>query len=155
MLTVVKAAAIDCTNGSSTKACDRFDVKSYPTFMYFSSGVKQYQYTERGRLKDDFMRFMLEPKAPPPPPGPWSDETGGYITHLTEAKGFNRHVAKTEATLVMFYAPWCAHCKAAKPEFVMAAKAFHTDPGVSFAGVDCTLPESKKTCDKYKVASYP
>ena len=43
----------------------------------------------------------------------------------------------------MFYAPWCGHCKAAKPEFTAAAEALADDASKSLAAVDCTEAQGK------------
>ncbi|CRK99496.1 CLUMA_CG012815, isoform A [Clunio marinus] len=68
---------------------------------------------------------------------------------------FNTRVAETETTLVMFYAPWCGHCKKLKPEYAKAAELMRTDdPPVAFAKVDCT-EAGKETCSKFSVSGYP
>ena len=53
----------------------------------------------------------------------------------------------------MFYAPWCGHCKKAKPEFTAAAEHFSDDPKVELAAVDCTT--NKQVCTSMGVGSYP
>ena len=55
--------------------------------------------------------------------------------------------------VVMFYVPWCGHCKKAKPEFVEAADHFKDNRKVYFAGIDCT--EHRKSCSQYDVTGYP
>lgn len=52
---------------------------------------------------------------------------------------------------VMFYAPWCGHCKALKPDYVELSE--DEEVGASLAAVDCTVMVS--TCQKYDVSSYP
>ncbi|KAL3225939.1 hypothetical protein MRX96_025286 [Rhipicephalus microplus] len=53
----------------------------------------------------------------------------------------------------MFYAPWCVHCKRAKPEFQAAAEELKDDPKVALAAVDCT--EHSGVCNAYDVGGYP
>lgn len=40
---------------------------------------------------------------------------------LVTADTFDNVLAKAEHALVVFYAPWCGHCKRIKPEFEKAA----------------------------------
>ena len=42
------------------------------------------------------------------------------VVHLT-GSDFDKAVKRKKHSLVMFYAPWCGHCKKAKPEFTAAA----------------------------------
>ena len=56
--------------------------------------------------------------------------------------------------LVMFYAPWCGHCKRAKPHFVSAAAKLKAD-GVEgrVAAVDCTV--HRKLSQRFEVKGFP
>jgi len=68
---------------------------------------------------------------------------------------FKSKVATHENTLVMFYAPWCGHCKRMKPEFDKAAiELAASDPPVQLIKVDCT-EAGKDTCGQYGVSGYP
>lgn len=76
------------------------------------------------------------------------------VLDLTDAD-FETRVAETETTLVMFYAPWCGHCKKLKPEYAKAAELVRgEDPPIALAKVDCT-EGGKETCNKFSVSGYP
>ncbi|XP_011494031.1 PREDICTED: protein disulfide-isomerase A3 [Ceratosolen solmsi marchali] len=68
---------------------------------------------------------------------------------------FAEELRRHDNTLVMFYAPWCGHCKQLKPEYVKAAELLRdNDPPITLAKVDCT-ESGKDTCNKYSVNGYP
>ena len=73
------------------------------------------------------------------------------ITVLTEAT-FDKALEKYEHMLVMFYAPWCGHCKKFKPELEKAAAVLRKE-NLIVAKVDATV--EKKLAEKYKVRGYP
>ncbi|XP_067001320.1 protein disulfide-isomerase A3 [Anabrus simplex] len=76
------------------------------------------------------------------------------VLELTD-DDFKTRIAEHETVLVMFYAPWCGHCKKLKPEFAKAAGDIkNNDPPVVFAKVDCT-EGGKETCNNFGVSGYP
>ena len=74
------------------------------------------------------------------------------VHHLT-ADDFKSFLKKKKHALVMFYAPWCGHCKAAKPEYMKAAEDFAGDKKTAFAALDCTQHHS--VCEQHDVKGFP
>jgi len=146
-----KLAAVDCTKES--KIASRFGVKGYPTVKYFKDGQEAFD-AGHAREEDAIIKFMKDPKEPPPPPPPeksWADEPS-EVVHLTE-ETFKPFLKKKKHVLLMFYAPWCGHCKKAKPEITAAAEHYKDNSKVEYAAVDCTIERS--VCSAYEVSGYP
>lgn len=143
-------AALDATKESSIAT--RFAVRGYPTVKYFSYG--DFKFDVNVREVQKIVEFMKEPKEPPPPPPPekpWSEEPS-EVVHLVE-ENYKTFLKKKKHVLVMFYAPWCGHCKKAKPEFTAAADKFKDDPKIEFAAIDCTTQQT--LCSFNEVKGYP
>jgi len=68
---------------------------------------------------------------------------------------FDSKLADMDTALVMFYAPWCGHCKRLKPEFEKSSgDLLRNDPPVHLVKVDCT-EAGKDTCGRFEVRGYP
>ncbi|KAH8329453.1 hypothetical protein KR074_010915 [Drosophila pseudoananassae] len=145
-------AALDATKEQSV--AEKYKVKGYPTVKFFSYGVFKFEVNVRDASK--IVEFMRNPKEPPPPPPPeknWEEEEDSKEVLFLDEETFSSTLKRKKHALVMFYAPWCGHCKSTKPEFTAAATALQDDPRVAFAAVDCT--KQAALCAKYSVRGYP
>jgi len=80
--------------------------------------------------------------------------TADDVVELGDAD-FDSKLADMDTALVMFYAPWCGHCKRLKPEFEKSATdLLRNDPPVHLVKVDCT-EAGKDTCGRFEVRGYP
>ncbi|XP_041371887.1 probable protein disulfide-isomerase A4 [Gigantopelta aegis] len=143
-------AAVDATKAK--KMGEEYKIKGFPTVKYFKDGEFAFDVNER--TKEKLVDFMKDPKEPPPPPPPepkWEEQESDVV-HLTE-ETFKTLLRKKKHALVMFYAPWCGHCKKAKPEFMAAASTFKEDSKVCFAALDCT--SHTDVCTSNDVTGYP
>ena len=134
-----------------------FNITGFPTLLYFQHGEKKFDYTG-GRDKDGIVDWMRNPRSveempPPEDAEPAWSEVESDVVHLT-TDTFDQFIADNPSVLVMFYAPWCGHCKAMKPDFMAAATALKGDAvsGV-LAAVDATVETS--LAEKYKVKGFP
>lgn len=143
-----KLAAVDAT--AEVELAKRFDVEGFPTIKYFQNGELMYDYGFP-RTTEAFVEFMRNPQEPPPPEKDWT-ELETEIHHLTD-ENFKSFTKKTKHSLVMFYAPWCGHCKAMKPDFMSAAEELKKNKKTAFAAVDCT--KFTLLCNSHDVQGYP
>uniref|UniRef100_A0A8C4Q781 Protein disulfide isomerase family A, member 5 n=1 Tax=Eptatretus burgeri TaxID=7764 RepID=A0A8C4Q781_EPTBU len=130
----------------------QFSVSGFPTIKYFQNGKDTYTLPEL-RSKDRIIEWMHDPQPPPPPEAPW-DELVSSVVHLT-ADVFRDVLKKKKHGLVMFYAPWCFHCKEAKPHFSAAAGQLEGDRKMVMAAVDCTKQQNQELCTQEGIKGYP
>lgn len=75
------------------------------------------------------------------------------VVVLTD-KNFDEKLGSAKYALVEFYAPWCGHCKALKPEYAKAATALKDySSDVIIAKLDAT--EEKEVAGKHEIQGYP
>ncbi|KAG7502682.1 disulfide-isomerase A5 [Solea senegalensis] len=132
-----------------------YNVKGYPTFCYFEKGKFLHHYENYGATAKDIADWMKNPQPPQPktPEVPWS-ETDSPVFHLTD-ESFDTFLEEHPTAMIMFYAPWCGHCKKMKPEYDEAAEILNqgaNSPGV-LAAVDTTV--HKAVGDRFKISGFP
>nr|AYP63838.1 thioredoxin domain-containing protein 5-like protein [Haliotis discus discus]QCW12717.1 thioredoxin domain-containing protein 5 [Haliotis discus discus] len=84
-----------------------------------------------------------------------ADSEHGEEAHSYSAEALNENVIKNKH-FVMFYAPWCGHCKRLAPTWDELAKIYNVDSPerpVVIAKVDCT--EETAVCADQGVTGYP
>uniref|UniRef100_A0A673JZD7 Protein disulfide-isomerase A5-like n=1 Tax=Sinocyclocheilus rhinocerous TaxID=307959 RepID=A0A673JZD7_9TELE len=143
-------AAVDATIHKSIG--ERFKISGFPTVKYFEKGEEKYTLPQL-RSKDKIIEWLQNPQAPPPPEKSW-DEMPSSVSHLG-AEDFREFLKKKKHALVMFYAPWCPHCKNAVPHFTTAAELFKEDRKIAYAAVDCTKGQNHELCKQEGVEGYP
>lgn len=84
-----------------------------------------------------------------------SQKTGGSgsnkVVELNSGSFQSQIIDTKKPFLIMFYAPWCGHCKKAIPEFEAASG--DVDKEIQFGKVDCTAEQS--ICQDYGLQGYP
>ena len=65
---------------------------------------------------------------------------------------FDKAIEKYEYLLVLFYAPWCGHCKKFHPEYEKAATTLRKE-NLYLAKVDA--PVEKKLAEKFEIQGFP
>ena len=113
-----------------------------------------------GRDKAGILEWLKDPHPPETTPTGseeaseevWS-EMESEVVHLTDAT-FDEVMSASPSALVMFYAPWCGHCKAIKPAYAEAAAAMKEQdiPGALVA-VDAT--KETELSKRFSVSGYP
>eukprot|EP01052_Picozoa_sp_SAG31_P020200 SAG31_NODE_1509_length_8062_cov_6.974884_3_plen_328_part_00 len=81
----------------------------------------------------------------------WSSEShgNGAVLHTVD-DDFAAFQKENSPMLLMFYAPWCGHCKSLKPEWVKTSEQLDE---AKLAAIDCT--GNPETCQKFGANSYP
>uniref|UniRef100_A0A674CZ10 Protein disulfide isomerase family A, member 5 n=1 Tax=Salmo trutta TaxID=8032 RepID=A0A674CZ10_SALTR len=143
-------AAVDTTIHKAVG--DRFKISGFPTVKYFEKGEEKFTLPHL-RSKDKIIEYLQNPQAPPPPEQSWEDKPSG-VSHLG-MDDFREVLKKKKHALVMFYAPWCPHCKNAVPHFTTAADLFKEDRKIAYAAVDCTKGQNQELCKQESVEGYP
>jgi protein disulfide-isomerase A6 len=81
-----------------------------------------------------------------------SGGSGGSVLEVSDADFSRITSASKEVYMVMFYAPWCGHCKNLKPKYESAARN-NSNSQIKFARINCD--DNRTTCGQYGVQGYP
>uniref|UniRef100_A0A452I434 Thioredoxin domain-containing protein n=1 Tax=Gopherus agassizii TaxID=38772 RepID=A0A452I434_9SAUR len=143
-------AAVDATVNKAV--AERFHISGFPTLKYFQDGEEKYTLPQL-RTKKKIVDWLQNPQAPPPPELAWEEKLTNVI-HLA-GEDFRESLKKKKHALVMFYAPWCPHCKNSIPHFTTAAELFKEDRKIAYAAVDCAKEQNHDLCKQEGVDGYP
>uniref|UniRef100_A0A1B6DFB0 Thioredoxin domain-containing protein n=1 Tax=Clastoptera arizonana TaxID=38151 RepID=A0A1B6DFB0_9HEMI len=148
----VNIAKIDCTEHKSM--CSLYDVKGYPTLLWFQDGKKVEVYHGQRNHDDlkDFISKMIGQKSEDTKNEEAADTSSSVINLISN--NFEARI-KTGYTFVKFFAPWCGHCKRLAPIWEELSKKFSTKSYITIAKVDCTTEENKQLCNDQEVDGYP
>jgi protein disulfide-isomerase-like protein len=61
--------------------------------------------------------------------------------------------SSTKPTMVLFYAPWCGHCKTMKPEYEQLRKKYMKNPNKNVVMINCD--DHKEVASKAGVQGFP
>jgi len=119
-------------------------IQGFPTLTVFRKGAKIEDFG--GERSADgiisYMKKMNDPNWKPPP---------SAVVPLT-ADNFTKFIKNEKLSLVMWYAPWCKHCKQVMPEYEGAAAELK-DWGIHLCKVDGT--REKELADQYGIGGWP
>ncbi|CAF0838472.1 unnamed protein product [Adineta ricciae] len=140
----LRIAQVDCSD--DPLLCSDHDIFGYPTIKLFirGSGARYSGPRHIESLNAFYQQKMAED---------FEDgvATKSAIVELT-AENFNAITSKGFAFIV-FFAPWCKHCKVLKPVFQELAKQMINTQGLLLATVDCTSEQN--LCAKHAIKGYP
>ncbi|KAE9556544.1 hypothetical protein FO519_000238 [Halicephalobus sp. NKZ332] len=145
--------AVDLTQDGNKPLGHDYKISGYPTLIRFHKG-KQVIF-EGERTKEKIVAFAKDPTAAPEKKKVSEDSFfANSDVVLLNDETFDDFVSKNPSIGVMFFAPWCGHCKNVKPEYEKAAEKMKKD-GINgvLAAVDATV--SPNVAGKYEIRSYP
>ncbi|CAI5444007.1 unnamed protein product [Caenorhabditis angaria] len=145
---------------ADAKLAAKFGAKNGDVLVFLDDKKKPKKVEEAANLDEfvlreigDLVKLRAEGKSAPPkiqaPPKKWQ------MQYLKDAD-FEKTISPSKSSpkkiwFVLFFAPWCGHCKKFEPEFRKAAEKMAGK--VEFAQVDCT--QNQKTCGRFGVQGYP
>jgi thiol-disulfide isomerase/thioredoxin/curved DNA-binding protein CbpA len=156
----ISIAAVDCE--SQRWACDRLNITALPTFTWFDgndllSGQTSYPDIETNNTEAEILEWIMlfvnplwGPEETPEAASLVPDVEPAVKDIASRSHLMDLHKEKS-GMFLMFHAPWCDHCKRAKPHFKKLAPEFEND--VTFAAVNCDA--NYELCEEYQVEGYP
>ncbi|XP_014672021.1 PREDICTED: thioredoxin domain-containing protein 5-like [Priapulus caudatus] len=153
----VTIAKVDCTQYRSV--CSDYSIQGFPTLLWIADGkvVDTYKKPRDFGTLTAYANAMKSAEAPPAGEQekiPKVDEEEGPVKGLlilTKSK-IEETIAEGKF-FIMFYAPWCGHCKRLTPTWNQLAEKYDEDKDVTIAKIDCTA--NQPICTQFKVSGYP
>jgi len=141
--------AVDCI--LARDLCGSYTLNSFPQIYHFSDGEGKHEVLRSEAEIVEFSRRStgsLPPATDHPAVEGW--KSNGAVAHLTDGS-FSDYTLRNKQFMAFFYAPWCGHCKRAKPEF--AAASLQVEDVMPMAAVNCE--DFRSTCQRFQVKGFP
>ncbi|XP_066905370.1 protein disulfide-isomerase A5-like [Halyomorpha halys] len=137
---------VDCSDEGKT-ICEELEVSPNPYIIHhYADGKFNKDFTAEATL-DNILTLMKDSHLQLPWETPLSQDF-----HI-QKNDFIPFLKETKHALVMFMAPWCVHCRNAKPQFLAAAEELYSNPIYAFGVVDCT--KDTEFCEDMGIDGYP
>ena len=138
---------VDTSNANTRGLLRRFSIFRVPTVLIFHESIPYQFYgnlTRTGLV--EVMREHAQPN--------WkSDHADGIVTELSDDT-IQDFTLSRRAVMMMFYAPWCNHCKQMEPAYMDAAEMMQEHkPAVPFGRVDGAKYSDIST--RFNVTGFP
>ena len=139
--------------------------KSYPRVYLFMKGTKVEEYGGERDWSEivDYVRREADPKYTPPESAVVTLAADNFTQFAKEQRLMmvckrTKHISLHQKYIfclmqVLFYAPWCEHCKAMMPAYESAARELKEIWGIPLAKVDGV--QDKELADRYGAAGWP
>lgn len=149
----VTLSAMDCDINPET--CRKYNANSYPTVLFFKDKDDTKGKPVAGRTAQAMVKFLTKQMDPNAVPEKFENEPtwgadSGDVIFMTEDH-WDQYRQEHPKMWVMFYAPWCGHCKSMKPSVGKAATQLKD--AMPVVAVDCT--EHTGLCAKFGIKGYP
>ncbi|KEG08580.1 putative protein disulfide isomerase [Trypanosoma grayi] len=130
----------------------RFGVSGYPTILFFPAGsVKPERYSGQ-RDASAFVSFLNERSQGLRLSLPREHK---YVTQLDKDNYDAIALDDTKDTFIMFYAPWCGHCKKLHPIFERLAMVYKDEPDVVIASLNADDSANAAVRSRYEIDGFP
>lgn len=150
----VPVLAVDCTVVG--KLCQDENIQGYPTVNFYKAGSTTPIAYQGDRTQPSLTKFVKQQVGDGPASSSssateslsdWPESS--QVKHIDAAELADLQ-SRSGPVLVMFYAPWCSHCTAMKPDY---AELSNSKDSITVAAIDCV--QHTNACTENDIQGYP